>query len=134
MKLSVRAFSSSFFILSFSLRVLVLEALFLHQLCLNECFFQNERTKKSTRHPQHPLLSLPVFVGENSLLSIRFTQPHNNFSLLSILLLSLKTHLRNSKRVFKGGLKRREFTKGLVLSFVLSLGTLYIVKKKEEDL
>ena len=65
MKLSVRAFSSSFFILSFSLRVLVLEALFLHQLWLNECFFQNERTKKSI-DTQHPLLSLTVFVGKLS--------------------------------------------------------------------
>ena len=97
-------------------------------------FSKREDEKVESTDTQHPLLSLPVFVGENSLLSIRFTSStQNNFSLLSILL-SLKTHSRNSKRVFKGGLKRREFTKGLVLSFVLSLGTLYIVKKKEEDL
>ena len=40
---------------------------------LHKSFFQNERTKKSTRHPQHPLLSLRLFLWENALLSIRFT-------------------------------------------------------------
>lgn len=101
---------------------------------LHKSFFQNERTKKSTRHPQHPLLSLRLFSwGKTLFFRFVLPHPHNNFSLLSILL-SLKTHSRNSKRVFKGGLKRREFTKGLFLSFVLFLGTLYIVKKKEEDL
>ena len=48
---SVRAFSSSFFILSFSLRVLVLGALFLHQLCWMRCFFQKREDEKVDRHP-----------------------------------------------------------------------------------
>jgi len=97
--------------------------------------FSKTRGRKSRSTPNTLFSLCKLFLWENSLLSIRFTtQPHNNFSLLSILLLSLKTHVRNSKRVFKGGLKRAEFTKGLFLSFVLSLGTLYIVKKKEEDL
>ena len=98
-------------------------------------FFKNERTKKSTP-PTTPssLFAKTVFVGKLSSFDSFSTHPHNNVSLLSILLLSLKTHLRNAKRVFKGGLKRAECTKGLFLSFVLSLGTLYIVKKKEEDL
>ena len=99
---------------------------------LNECFFQNERTKKSNRHPT-PSSLFDCFCGKTLFFRFVLLNHTNNFSLLSILL-SLKTHLRNSKRVFKGGLKRREFTKGLVLSFFLSLGTLYIVKKKEEDL
>ena len=99
---------------------------------LNECFFQNERTKKSNRHPT-PSSLFDCFCGKTLFFRFVLLNHTNNFSLLSILL-SLKTHLRNSKRVFKGGLKRTEFTKGLVLSFVLSLGTLYIVKKKEEDL
>ena len=96
-------------------------------------FSKREDEKVESTDTQHPLLSLPVFVGKRSSFDSFYSSTQNNFSLLSILL-SLKTHSRNSKRVFKGGLKRREFTKGLVLSFVLSLGTLYIVKKKEEDL
>ena len=95
--------------------------------------FFKTRGRKSRSTP-NTLFSLWLFLWENSLLSIRFLIHTILFPTLYILLLSLKTHSRNSKRVFKGGLKRREFTKGLVLSFVLSLGTLYIVKKKEEDL
>ena len=74
MKLSVSVlFRPLFFILSFSSRVLVL-ALFLHQLRIKS-FFQNERTKKSTRHPQHPLLSLRLFSWGKTLF-FRFVLPH----------------------------------------------------------
>ena len=95
--------------------------------------FSKREDEKVESTPQHPLLSLTVFVGKLSSFDSFYSTTQITFP-YSLLLLSLKTHLRNSKRVFKGGLKRTEFTKGLVLSFVLSLGTLYIVKKKEEDL
>ena len=94
--------------------------------------FSKREDEKVDRHPT-PSSLFDCFCGKTLFFRFVLLNHTNNFSLLSILL-SLKTHLRNSKRVFKGGLKRTEFTKGLVLSFVLSLGTLYIVKKKEEDL
>jgi len=73
-KLSVFcAFSSSFFILSFSSRVLVL-ALFLP--ALTGLFSKREDEKVESTDTQHPLLSLRLFLWENALLSIRFTQPH----------------------------------------------------------
>ena len=96
--------------------------------------FSKREDEKVESTPPTPSSLFDCFCGKTLFFRFVLLNHTNNFSLLSILLLSLKTHLRNSKRVFKGGLKRTEFTKGLVLSFVLSLGTLYIVKKKEEDL
>lgn len=95
--------------------------------------FSKREDEKVESTPPTPSSLFDCFCGKTLFFRFVLLNHTNNFSLLSILL-SLKTHLRNSKRVFKGGLKRTEFTKGLVLSFVLSLGTLYIVKKKEEDL
>ena len=74
MKLSLSVlFRPLFSILSFSSRVLVL-ALFLP--ALTGLFSKREDEKVESTDTQHPLLSLRLFLWENALLSIRFTQPH----------------------------------------------------------
>ena len=76
MKLSsVCAFSSSFFILSFSSRVLVFGSSFSPPALMNKKLFSKREDEKVESTP-NTLVSLWLFLWENALLSIRFTHPH----------------------------------------------------------